>query len=201
MATEEINEYYDITVDRPPRDDLKYAIDNVTGDKIAIDCGCGAGSDIAFLRDNGFKVHAFDIESESITRCKTRFHDDDDVILSQASFASFNYPSATLITADASLFFCPKAEFDLVWRKIQESLLPGGIFRGGFLGPKDTMASKDYDKQAFWRDVLTFEEMELRAKFDGFDIIKFDVHDFLGKTAQGVPHHWHIFSVVAKKTS
>lgn len=143
-------------------------------------------------------VHGFDLEAESIARCSARFTDDVDVHLSQASFNSFTYPAAVLITADASLFFCPVAEFDAVWAKITTALIPGGIFSGAFLGPKDTMASPDYDNQAYWPDVLTVTEAQLKPKFADFNIISWTEHDFLGQTAQGEPHHWHIFAVVAR---
>ena len=206
MTTQEIKEYYDITADRQTRAELLQAVALVnerdasvnSAPKIAIDCGCGAGADIAYLRNQGFVVHGFDLEAESIARCSARFTDDVDVHLSQASFNSFTYPAAVLITADARLFFCPVAEFDAVWAKITTALIPGGIFSGAFLGPKDTMASPDYDKQAYWPDVLTVTEAQLKPKFADFDIISWTEHDFLGQTAQGEPHHWHIFAVVAR---
>jgi SAM-dependent methyltransferase len=199
MTSKEINEYYDVTADREIRPSLLQAIRLVGKDRIAIDCGCGAGKDIEYLRGNNFVVHAFDLEAESINRCRERFKTDEKVFLSQASFTSYSYPSASLILADASLFFCPRAEFDLAWRKIIESLIPGGIFVGSFLGPNDTMAGPDYDKEAFWPDVLVFNEDELKSKFRQFEIATWDELETSGKTAQGEPHHWHIFSVIAKK--
>lgn len=36
----------------------------VDGPRIAVDCGCGAGSDIAFLRSEGFVVYTFDTERQ-----------------------------------------------------------------------------------------------------------------------------------------
>ena len=71
--SKEIMEYYDSTSNRKTRDYLRLAVKLVDGPRVAIDCGCGAGSDIAFLRSNGFLVHAFDIEPESIARCQVRW--------------------------------------------------------------------------------------------------------------------------------
>jgi SAM-dependent methyltransferase len=198
MASIEVKEYYDATVDREVRLDLKQAIDLVGDHKVAIDCGCGAGSDIAFLRANGFVVFGFDIESESITRCMERFRGDSNVFLSQDSFNSFNYPIASLILADASLFFCREDEFDQVWRKVTESLTPGGIFVGSFLGQNDTMAGTDYQREAFWPNVLVFTEDRLTPYFRDFEIIKWSEFEESGETALGTPHHWHIYSVVAR---
>jgi hypothetical protein len=206
MATQEIKEYYDISADRETRTELLEAVAHVNeGDternatpKIAIDCGCGAGAGMAYLRNQGFVVHGFDSEAEAIARCSARFKDDVDVHLSQESFNSFTYPAASLITADASLFFCPATEFDEVWHKITAALIPGGIFSGGFLGPKDTMASPDYDSQAYWPDVMTLTEVQVKLMFATFDIISWTEHDFLGERL-GSPHHWHIFSVIARR--
>ncbi len=62
---------------------------------------------------------------------------------SRSSFSSFRYPKASLVVADASLFFCPKSEFEGVWRSIFECLYPNGVFCGSFLGLQDTMAGPD----------------------------------------------------------
>jgi len=45
LATSEINAYYDASEQRDIRDDIKQAIGLVQGQRVAIDCGCGAGSD------------------------------------------------------------------------------------------------------------------------------------------------------------
>ena len=199
MSSKEILKYFDATADRETRDDLRAAVNLLEGPKVAIECGCGAGSDIAFLRSHGFLVHAFDIEEESIERCQKRFRDDRNVKLSQASFNSFDYPSASLIVADASLFFCPEYEFSEVWRKITESLVENGIFCGSFLGPEDTMAGPNYNKEAYWADIFTLSEEQVRHWFKGFNIESITEHRTSGKTPDGEPHHWHIFSVVARK--
>ena len=199
MPSKDILEYFDSTSNRETRDDLRLAVELVDGPKVAIDCGCGAGSDIAFLRANEFLVHAFDVESESIARCRKRFRDDGNVILSQDSFSTFDYPSVSLISADASLFFCPETEFGEVWRKITESLLPRGIFVGSFLGPEDTMAGSEYKREAFWPEVLVVSEERVRYWLNGFKIMSFTEHKTSGEITDGVPHQWHVFSVVARK--
>jgi len=199
MKDKEISDYYDATFDRDVRSDLQQAIKLVYEPKIAIDCGCGAGRDIEYLLDHGFVVHAFDIETDSIVRCKKRFDGKDNVFLSQDGFNSFSYPHSSLVLADASLFFCPEGEFNEVWSKINKSLSPGGVFVGSFLGPGDTMANPGYRKELFWPDVLVFNEVELRSKFNKFEIINWTEHNLDGTTEQGRLHHWHIFSIIAKK--
>lgn len=199
--SEEKLKYFEATANRGARDDLILAVSLLGDIKIAVDCGCGAGSDIAFLRSEGFSVYGFDIEEESIVRCRARFGDDDKVWLSQSSFDSFEYPSASLIVADASLFFCPQREFDSVWCKIVNALTPNGIFCGSFLGPEDTMAGPGYDKDAFWPDVLVLEKFQVEACFKGFEVVSFKEYKKSGVAPGGGLHEWHIFSVVARKIS
>lgn len=199
MPSHEISKYFDATEFRATRDDLKIGVALVEGSRTAIDCGCGAGSDIAFLRANGFAVHAFDIEPDAIARCRRRFAGDDGVWLSQDSFSTFHYPRVSLIVADASLFFCPASEFTDVWGKICAALDPGGIFVGSFLGPEDTMAGAEYDRDAFWPDVLVAREYMVKEWLEPFEIISFNEYRKSGAAPGGGSHRWHIYSVVARK--
>lgn len=199
MPSKAILRYFDATEDRKTRDDLRLAVNLVGGRKLAIDCGCGAGSDIAFLRSQGFTVYAFDIEEASITRCAKRFQGDSEVLLSQSSFSDYAYPQASLIVADASLFFCPKQEFGKVWRKIENALIPDGVFCGSFLGPDDTMAGPNNNNKAYWPDVLVMSEQKVKQLFKAFRIESFTEHKSSGQAPDGENHQWHIFSVVAKR--
>jgi len=199
MTTDKIKIYYDATECSEIRSDLLLAIDLMKETKIAIDCGCGAGADIEQLVALGFTVYGYDLEDESISRCKERFKNNSNVILSRDSFSTFNYPKASLVLADASLFFCPKNEFEYAWHKIYECLYVGGIFCGSFLGPYDTMAGSSCSSESFWPNNLVFHEEEVKSIFERYEICSFTEHKLSGKTAQGVPHDWHIFSVVARK--
>ena len=199
MTSKEISTYFNVTENRPTRDDLKRAIALVNEPKIAIDCGCGAGSDIAFLRANQFQVHAFDIEPEAIERCRRRFGRDSKVWLSQNTFDAFIYPKASLIVADSSLCFCPENMFDAVWEKITHSLLPGGIFVGSFVGGEDTMAGPNYKKALYWPDVLIASESDIINWLRDFRIESFVEHKSSGMGPDGVPQSWHRYAVIAQK--
>lgn len=200
MTTNELESYYDATMDSPPRPELIQAVEKVSGPRIAIDCGCGAGSDIAYLRQQGFRVHAFDVEPTAIARCKDRFRDDSEVILQQASFSTFEFPPASLLVADASLFFCAENDFDPVWAKISSALLPDGIFVGSFLGPEDSMAQPDYDGAPYWPGVTVLDELRVRDLFLAFTILDFtEYRNSDNAGADGTGTKWHLFSVVAKK--
>lgn len=199
MPSIAICEYLDATENRKIRDDLLFAINHVKAPKIAIDCGCGAGADIDYLASNGFTVHGFDIDEASISRCQARFQGMGNVTLSQSTFAQYRYPKVSLVVADASLFFCPEAEFPTVWNNIHDCLYPNGIFCGSLLGPEDTMAGPAYNKDDYWPEVTAFEEDEARVLFADYEILRFTVHKSAGVTPTGDPHHWHIYSVVARK--
>ena len=199
MPHEEIANYFKATESREIRDDLVFAVSMVGEPKIAIDCGCGAGADIDYLARNGFTVHGFDVEQESISRCQSRFGDIDKVVLSESSFSNFEYPEASLVVADASLFFCPSSEFKKVWSDICQCLLQNGVFCGSFLGKEDTMAAPGDNPSVFWPEVTALEEFEVIELFKNFEILRFKTHKSKGKTLQGVAHNWHIFQVVAQK--
>jgi len=156
---------------------------------VAIDCGCGAGSDIAFLRTEGFRVYAFDIEQEAIDYCQKRFDQDADVTLSLASFDTYDYPSASLISADSSLFYCSEDIFESVWSKII----------GSFLGAEDTTAGPNYKKSVYWPDVMVATEEQIRHWMKDYRIVSLTEHKSSGKATDGELHQWHIFSVVAQK--
>ena len=198
MTTDKVREYYRSTRECEARTDFRFALSQVQTEKIAIDCGCGAGSNIKHLRNEGYTVHAFDIDPEAIALCNQRFDDDPNVFLSQDSFASFQYPSASLIVADASLFFCSASELDTFIGKIKASLPPQGIFYGSFLGTRDTMAGDNYNNGDYWGDVLALTETQIKHLLKQYEILNWTEHEQDGLTHTGESHHWHVYSVVAK---
>ena len=199
MSSLEITKYFDATEFREIREDLEFAVSMVSKPKVAIDCGCGTGADISYLVENGFTVYGFDIEEESISRCQSRFAGVNNVVLSKASFSMFDYPKASLVVADASLFFCPATDFEIVWEKIYQCLHSNGVFCGSFLGLEDTMAEPGDNPSVFWPEVTAFEKSEVKALFKNFEVLRFNVQKSTGKTPQGAIHNWHIFRVVAQK--
>ncbi len=161
--------------------------------KVAIDCGCGTGSDIAYLLEQGFQVYGFDVREDPLDVCRQRFAEYSQLSLSQTSFAEFEYFPASLIIANSSLFFCPQPVFANVWKKIVTALPVGGVFSGDLLGVNDSwIKSPDHD-------VSAFTQSEVDELFDGFDIIYRHEHDEPGQTALGRSKHWHMYSFIARK--
>lgn len=195
------NPYYEKTKSSPPDPTLEFALrrPDQALPKIAIDCGCGAGRNAEFLRARGFEVYGFDPEAEAIEICQNRLEGDDAAHFKCDSFLSYDYPQASLTIAALSLFFCPAGEFEDSWKKISGSVMPGGVFCGTFLGPKDTWAISGDVFGNGTRPVISHSANEVRALFDGFEIEGFDERDVDGNTSVGIEKHWHTFMVTAKR--
>jgi SAM-dependent methyltransferase len=194
-----LSNYFQTTANRPIRDDLKHAVREVGGHKVAVDCGCGSGADIEYLRQQGFVVHAFDIDDEAVSISRDRFASDGNVILYQSSFEQFDFPENSLTVADSSLFFCRPEAFPIVWQRIEYALAKGGVFCGSFLGREDDMLQPDSEERGRWGHTLSFEERELRELFDGFDVLSFQEIQHRGEIRPGELHRWHLYCVVARK--
>lgn len=194
-------DYYDKTRDGTPDPALAFACARVGAElpRVAIDCGCGGGRGTAYLLSQGFRVYGFDADPAAEVFCGERFAADDNASFSTATFASFEYPRTTLLTASYSLFFCPADEFTTAWQKMTTAIIPGGIFCGTFLGPKDTWATYGYVTDQPDLKIITHSEAEIRSLFNGFSILETDVKDFDGGTASGEQKHWHAITIVARR--
>ena len=197
--TLEINEppweaYFQRVVSQPHRKLVEFAASlNLELPLEAIDCGCGTGSDIAYLVGCGYRVHAFDAHDKAVRTCTERFAGNPKVVISKNSFENYTYPICSLVIANSSLFFCEQTKFDLAWNRISAALSLGGIFCGDFLGNRDSWASDSTRIQT----VLTSNNVA--ALFSDFQILKWDERDELGVTALGRSKNWHTFTVVARK--
>jgi tellurite methyltransferase len=81
--------------------------------------------------------------------------------------------------------------FDDVWSRIVSSLRVGSRFAGHFFGERDTWATHA-DRSHHTRE-------QVESLLSTFDIEHLDEREYDGKTAVGVPKHWHIFEVAARK--
>ncbi|KEQ17302.1 class I SAM-dependent methyltransferase [Endozoicomonas numazuensis] len=188
------SEYYQKVAAYPHKQRTEAAVaQNQSGSLVALDCGCGTGSDTAYLLSQSYSVVAFDINQESVEFCSKRFADESAVTIHCTDFESFTYPDAGLVVANASLFFAHPESFPIIWQKIRAAIPIGGVFCGDFLGPEDEWLE---DK----RHILTpLSEQEVKALFDGFEILEFSERNRRGPTARGPEKHWHTFSVIARK--
>ena len=98
-------------------------------------------------------------------------------------------PGADLVYSGYSLQYIPPERFRRVWAAIRGGLRPGGLVAVNLLGDRDEWAGTPGE---------TFlAEAEVRALFDGLEIVHFAEEDADGP-AYGGPKHWHVFDVIAR---
>lgn len=192
--TEIWRSYYEKALAKPHLKRTEFVCSlNQSTSKVAIDCGCGVGSDMEFLSQHGYRVYGFDINSDSIEICEERFADNPLVDVTNASFEQFQYPKAGIVLANSSLFFADPSQFESVWHKIVACIEIGGVFAGDFMGVKDTWATH------YRSPTSSFTESEVRDLFFSFEVLRFHERDEMATTALGRMKHWHTYSVVAVK--
>lgn len=187
-------QYYERALSRSHSERTEFAIRlNKSSFKIAIDCGCGTGSDIQYLEQQGFQVVGFDINPDSVAICRDRFAAKPSIEIVECSFEDFVYPKSSVVIANSSFFFADPSRFAATWSRINSSIQAGGVFAGDFMGLKDTWADN-------YRSPTTpLSEPQVRALFSDFEIVSFFERDETAKTSLGRIKHWHTYSVVAMK--
>lgn len=161
---------------------------------VAVDLGCGDGTETLELLARGWTVLAVDLSPEGVARLRESVAPADRERLSTrvAPYSEVELPTADLVYAGLSLPFCAPGEFEEVWRRITSAIRPDGLFVGHLFGPHDD-----------WADTpdMTFHT---RAKVDAlladFEIEGLREEDEDGE-AVGGPKHWHVFHVIARKQS
>lgn len=192
--TEIWRQYYEKALNRKHSPRTEFAIKlNDSGVNVAIDCGCGTGSDIAYFEKQGYQVHGFDINPDSISICRDRFGNNALVDITRASFDNFDYPKSGVIVANSSLFFAEPEAFKKTWFSITSSLNVGGVFAGDFMGINDSWAS------GYRSSTMPLTKPQVTDLFVNFEVIRFHEHNEQGKTSLGKIKQWHTFSVIAVK--
>lgn len=162
--------------------------------KIAIDCGCGAGNESAFLLQQNFIVHAFDPSVQARDICLQKFAEHNNFIFAFDRFESYEFPRASLIIALFSLFFCAPHRVDYVLEKISNALFPEGIFLLQVLGKDDTWAVQESTQFA------GFGHRQLEQKFSKeFEILWMDELKGYKPLANGTLKFWHFYTLILKK--
>ena len=185
--------YYESHTGRPVRDLLLRALDRLGGpprDAVAVDLGCGDGTETAALLRAGFTVFAVDSSGDAIRR--TLLAAGPDAVRLTATvegFATYAVPPADLVYAGFSLPFCRPADFPKVWSRVRAALRPGGVVGVTLFGERDSWASE-------WDMTFVSAQRvdELTAGLDA-DILE-EERD--GEAYSG-PKHWHVFDVVARR--
>lgn len=160
---------------------------------VAIDIGCGAGRDTAFLIKNNWNVIAIDKE-DVFTYIKEKLNKEEMGKLKfiKARIEDVKLEKNNLVVANNSVAFCSKKYFSKVWNNIIDSIKKDGYFLGTFFGVNDSWASYK-EKMKF------FTKQEVYELFNQFEIIEFKEIEQDKKSAIGEYKHWHIYAVIAKK--
>ncbi len=188
--------YYARTAERAPRPTLLKALD-VLGppapDWLAVDLGCGGGRDTVEMLRRGWRVLAIDAEQSAIDSLRGRLDLPADARLDTlvGRFETTIWPDADLVNSSFALPLCPPADFDPMWRRLLESLKPGGCFAGQLFGDRDSFRDRP--------GITTMTREEARARFDRLDIVLFEEEETDAVTPRGTPKHWHLFHVVARR--
>jgi len=160
--------------------------------RMAIDLGCGHGTEAVELLARGWSVTAVDTSEVGLALLRTRIPASarHQIRVVCASFIEVSLPRAHLIQASYSLPFCPPQGFPVLWARIREALIPGGIFAGQLFGTRDSWAGDP---------TMTFHARhEVDVLLDGLQILRLDETEQDGSAFSG-PKHWHTFGVLARK--
>src|SRR5690606_24197231 len=190
-------DYYQKTGQRPPRDTLLFALDRwaeaAAEPRHAVDLGCGTGRDAIELLRRGWSVLAIDAEPDAIAGLRARPDLPEGARLETrvARFEHTEWPETDLINASFTLPLCPPDAFARVWRRIVDSLRPGGRFAGQLYGDRDSWAG---------RPGMTFlTRAGARALLLPLRVELFREEEEDSVTPRGSAKHWHIFHIVARK--
>lgn len=155
----------------------------------AIDIGCGAGNESAYLYNHGWNVLAIDRNKECLINLKDMYPG---IQTSNVLFESLNeLPKSDFIFAGLSIPFCNPKFFERFMDIILCSINVRGRFAGIFLGPNDDW-SHSFN--------ISFCTIELiHSLFDKLEIEFISEVEFDKKTFAGVNKHWNTISIIAKK--
>jgi tellurite methyltransferase len=138
-------------------------------------------------------VLAIDAQAEGIRRLHDRVDETAALETRVARFEVARWPEADLVNSSFALPFCAPEHFGDVWRRVRESIAPGGRFAGQLFGDRDGWVGL--------KDMTFQSRAEAEALFDGVELERFDELEEDGETATGTPKHWHVFHVIAHRPS
>ncbi len=185
--------YFEKTRNGNPRENLVRVIDlfdkeNFQG--LCMDIGSGAGNDISYLLDKGWKVIAFDPEEESQRIIHERFPNHPNLQFTRANFKEIPWETVDLISCSYVLPFCEKDFFDILMRKIVSHIKPGGRFSGNFFGLNHS-----------WNHLCLVSKEKALSYFQDFDLEYINDIEEDKISALGDEVYFHNIDVVGRRKS
>lgn len=193
--------YYRTVSSREPRDTLLTAlaeagpVEALRGNAsppLAVDLGCGDGTDTLALLAAGWRVHAVDVSVDFPQYLLPRVTDPGQrarLEVQVADFRTAELPSCLLLHSGFSLFFCPPTDFPELWRRVRAALAPGAVLSLHLLGPEDSWRS--------WPDITTHDRAEVDALLDGLHVVRLEEFREDGWSFAG-EKHWHRWHILAR---
>lgn len=192
--------YYVKTGGRAPCETLLFALgrfdgEPATGDRVAVDLGCGGGRDTIELLRRGWRVLAIDAEPAAIDAVSSRDDIPAGAVLSgqAARFEDAEWPHCDLVNSGFALPLMAPGDFAAVWRRITASLNPGGRISCQLYGTRDSWLG---------RPGMTFHDrVAIDALLAGLEVEMLREEEDDSTTPRGKPKHWHVFHIVARKST
>jgi hypothetical protein len=178
----------------PPSPLLVKALPFVAARGAALDLGAGGLKDTRFLLAEGFE-RVVAVDGEPTVRGLGADLPSERVEIVVAAFDAFAFPETSfdLVTSQYALPFNPPQTLPAVMDGIIASLRPRGIFCGQLFGLQD-------EWNVPGTDASFVSEAEARGLCAGLELLVFEERIRDGRLANGVPKHWHVFDIIAKKS-
>jgi tellurite methyltransferase len=182
------HEYFQSMLDKPLHP-LYQVLDSYLPESgHAVELGAGVGQGVNHFLQKGWTVLAVDAEPEAVELLRSRFPKAE-VIHSRLEDLPLPAASADAVVAGFVLFFLEPADLERKWAELIEAIKPSGLFAGQFLGQSDDWAAK----------YTAHSREEITRMLEPFDVLHFEEVERDGETSHGLPKHWHVFHVVARK--
>lgn len=156
------------------RDNFLYTLyDNNV--KTILELGCGSGKDAMFFKSHGLSVTCIDLSEKLVEICKAKGLKA--LLLDYYQLESL-HERFDCVYAQNSLLHVPKKDIDLILSKINNCLLPGGIFYFGVFGgieSEGTWEDDFYDPPRFFS---SYEDETIKNVVSKhFSLIHFEIYN------------------------
>ena len=192
--------YYEKTGARPPRRTLVFALDRFDAtppcERRAVDLGCGNGRDTVAMLARGWRVLAIDAEPDALAGLRERRGLPDlppgaALETRLARFEDARWGLCALVNSSFALPLVPPARFAGLWRRLVDSLVPGGRVACQLFGDRDGWAGD--------ATIAFHTRGEVDSLLAPLEVELLDEEEADSTTPRGTRKHWHLFHVVARK--